>query len=387
VIRLLVFLLLSLSLRAETLLVITEPTARGYLGTLLQEWASQVRAEGRYTRVIIREAQRYTQLPGSSSARWASIAIVSNLIDRHQPDAVQFVGAIPFYLGGGFNEDGHYTRCAVTDAPYMATNVSFTDTLSWGMDNSTYLASNEPGDGRFDNLNATGFARPVARISAAVIGNSASNVFGSGCLIGLYQTPEVNEATALRAYFTNNLAYRRGLWTTSATGMVTGPLYGSSAINFISTNASQLSWVSSLGAIGGGSKPRMMYHSWDNSEMNNLYDGSCNAARALFMFIYRSYMFEVYDTAGYANGTTRMLFPGRTTEPYALVAGWTHGNTATTYWISRPSDTHVADMVRSSVSQAGAVSFFYWLAGDVTLNVDGTATQMPLSSVTTLQTR
>lgn len=382
----LILLLTVLSVRAEKLLVITEPTARGYLGTLLQEWAAQVQSEGRFTTVEIREAQRYVQLPGSSASRWASIAIVSNLIARHNPDAVQFVGALPFYLGGGFNEDGHYTRCAVTDAPYMATNITFTDTISWGMDNSTYLASNEPGDGRFDNLNATGFARPVARISAAVIENSASNVFGSGCLIGLYQTPAVNEAVALRAYFTNNLAYRRGLWTTAATGYITGPLY-TSANTFITTNASQLTWATSSGAIGGGAKPRMMYHSWDNSELGNLYDGSCNATRALFMFIYRSYMFEVYDTAGYANGTTRMLFPGRTTEPYALVAGWTHGNSPTTYWISRPSDTHVADMVRTSVNAYGSVGFFYWLAGDVTLNVDGTSTATPVSSITTLQVR
>jgi len=373
------------SAKAENLLVITEPTARYYLGTLLQEWAAQVQSEGRYTTVEIREAQRYTQLPGSSSARWASIAIVSNLIARHNPDAVQFVGALPFYLGGAYNEDGHYTRCAVTDGPYMATNLVLVDTASWGMDNSTYLASNEPGDGRFDNLTAS-FGRPVARISAATILNSASNVFGSGCLIGQYQTPAVDEAVALRAYFTNNLAYRRGLWSTSATGFITGSLF-TSANTFITTNASHLTWATSLGAIGGGSRPRMMYQSWDNSEINNLYDGSCVPIRALMMFIYRSYMFEVYDIAGYANGMERLLFPGRTTEPYALVAGWTHGNTASTFWVSRPSDTHVADVIRTSADQNGGLNLFYWLAGDVTLNVDGTASPMAVSSITTLQVR
>lgn len=383
--KFILFLFLGLSLRAETLLVVTEPTARSYLGTLLQEWAIQVKSEGRYTRVLVREAQRYTQLPGSSSARWASIAIVSNMIARYNPDAVQFVGALPFYLGGAFNEDGHYTRCAVTDAPYMATNLVLTDTTSWGMDNSTYLASNEPGDGRFDNLTAT-FGRPVARISAALILNSASNVFGSGCLIGQYQTPAVDEALALRAYFTNNLAYRRGLWSTSATGYITGPLF-TSANTYITTNASQLTWSTSLGAIGGGSRPRMMYQSWDNSEINNLYDGSCVPIRALLMFIYRSYMFEVYDIQGYANGMERLLFPGRTTEPYALVAGWTHGNTAATFWVSRPSDTHVADVVRTSADQYGGLNLFYWLAGDVTLPVDGQTTNIPMSRITTLQTR
>jgi len=391
--KLLPFLLLALNLRADTLLVVTEPTARGYLGPLLPQWVQQVKSEGRFTRVIVREAQRYTNLPGTSAQRWASIAIVSNLIARHSPDAVQFIGALPFYLGGSHNMDGHYARCMVTDAPYCATNLTFTDVNNFGMGGGDYLASNVPGDGRFDetSIGSTNFARPVARINAYAILNSGSVLFTSGCLSNLLTTPVVDEAVGLRAYFTNNLAFRRGEWTVSASNYINTSLWTAPDYSTI-TNYVRVSTTYAGGALGAGSRPRFFYHNLADEDMNNVYDASCSPIRALFVVNYRSFGMEVYDIVGYGNAMPRWLFPGRTTEPYGLVTGWSRGSgfSDAPFWLpNTTTNTHIADIHRSSMNAqtstgglfAGYWPFFYSLFGDLTLPITGSTTNQPIGQV------
>ncbi len=395
--RLLLCLLLGISTQAETLLVITEPTARAYLGPLLPQWAQQVKSEGRYTRVIIREAQRYTNMPGTSAQRWASIAVVSNLIARHSPDAVQLIGALPFYLGGIHNIDGHYQRCMVTDAPYCVTNTEFTDVVAYSTLGGDYLATNGIGDGRFDQIatDATNFARPVARINAYAILNSGAVLCTSGCLSNLLTTPVVNEAIGLRAYFTNNLAFRRGEWTVSASNYINTSLWTAPDYSTI-TNYVRVSTTYAGGALGAGSRPRFFYHNLADEDMNNVYDASCSPILALFVVNYRSFGMEVYDIVGYGNAMPRWLFPGRTTEPYGLVTGWSRGSgfSDAPFWLpNTTTNTHIADIHRSSMNAqtstgglfAGYWPFFYSLFGDLTLPINGSITNQPIGRIGTIQ--
>lgn len=394
--KLFLFLLLAAATKADTLLVVTESTARGYLGPLLPQWVQQVKSEGRFTRVIVREAQRYTNMPGTSAQRWASIAIVSNLISRHSPDAVQFIGALPFYLGGIHNMDGHYYRCMVTDAPYCATNTQFTDLVEYSTLGGDYLATNGIGDGRFDQIatDQTNFARPVARVDAYAILNSGAILFTSGCLSNLAINPVVDEAVALRAYFTNNLSFRRGEWSVSASNFINTSLYTATDYAKI-TNLVKVPTVYAAGTPGAGSRPRFFYHNFANEDMNGVYDASCAPIRALFAANYRSFGMEVRDITGYGNPMPRWLFPGRTTEPYALVTGWVRGSGFgdAPFWLpNTTTNTHIADIFRSSMnaqsstggSFAGYWPFFYWLAGDLTLPINGSTTNQPISQITTL---
>jgi len=400
--RLLIFGLLFLGLcsakpKADTLLVITESTARGYLGPLLPQWVQQIKSEGRFTRVIVREAQRYTNMPGTSAQRWASIAIVSNLIARHSPDAVQFIGALPFYLGGSQNMDGHYARCMVTDGPYCATNLVFTDLNDFGMGGGDYLASNIPGDGRFDEIaiGSTNFARPVARVDAYAILNSGVVLFTTGCLSNLAINPVVDEAAALRSYFTNNLAFRRGQWSVSASNFINTSLYSATDYAII-TNYVRVPTVYASGAPGAGARTRFFYHNFSNEDMNGVYDASCAPIRALLAINYRSFGMEVRDITGYGNPMPRWLFPGRTTEPYALVTGWSRGSGFfdAPFWLpNTTTNTHIADIHRSSMNAqtstggdfAGYWPFFYSLFGDLTLPLTGATTNQPIGQIGTIQ--
>lgn len=382
----LAILLLAFGVRADSLLVITEPTARAHLGTLLHEWVAQVKSEGRYTRVQIREVGRFATSSNTAAARWAAIAPMSNMIARAMPDAVVLIGAVPIHIGGWHNEDGHYVRCAMTDAPLCLTNWTFSDSTSHGMNGSDVLASNEPGDGRWDETTSTNFARPVSRIDAALLINSSSPTFTTGCLSNLYETPTIDEGWALRTYFTNNLGFRRGLWGLSSTGYVTGGNWDSTDRDTFAAANSGVTWVQSSGAIGGGSRARFFYHCWANSELNYIYDGSCAPVRCLVAVVNRSFGMSMYDVMGYGAPMIRWLFPGRQSEPYALVSLWARGHTASQspFWRSATANTHVADMTRTSVTARGNLPLFFTMMGDLTLPLNGATTNRAKSTLQTL---
>lgn len=356
--------------RADSLLVLIDATSRANLGALLPEWVAQVRSEGRWTRVEVREMQRLATFGGTAASRWAALAAMSNAVAQEAPDDVQIIGPLASEVGGWHNVDGHSVRCWESDAHLQVTNWSFTDTLDHGMSGADALHSNVPGDGRRDEITATGFRRAVARIDAANLLDSSSPTIGTGCLIGLKETPAIAEATAISNYFRANLDYRRGGWGLSTTGIVTGVTWNATDRATYAAANSAVTWIQAGSAIGGGARVRYFMHSWANSELNNLYNGSCEPMRCLVAVANRSYGFVRYDIQGYGAPQTRWLFPGRQATPYALVAVWDEGNTDSgkvPFWRASNSDTHVADMHRTSYAAKGHWPLFCTMLGDLTL--------------------
>lgn len=264
-----------------------------------------------------------------------------------------------------------------TDARLMMTNAPVTDTDEWSMDGTTVLAVNHPGDGRFDQISSTNFARPVARIDFSGLYDPHPNTnayrFSSGCLNGEKFCPEISEEWALTNYFARNLQYRQRDWVPPETGMVLGSLYSVADFTWISTNASTISWSQfSTMTNGGGQQLRWWAHGIDiPTEGNDQFDSNCNPVRAVLMSDYRSYGMEIYDGCA---PIFRFLANGR-----ALCGVWVRGSLFSDrpWWISRPSDVVVADMFRTSLNAAGGTwDYFYWMAGDLTLPIDA-VTQAP----------
>lgn len=368
-------LLIGLHCSAKTLLVLTEPVARGYLGPWLDRWADQVRREGVYSVIYIQEVDRCARITNAN--RLQVVNQMSNLIARYMPDAVQVIGGAAWDIGGWHNKDGHQVRCNVTDARLMMTNATFTDTAEWGMDGTTILASNHPGDGRFDELSSTNFARPLARIDFSGLYDPHPDTnayrFGSGCLNGQKFCPDINEQWALTNYVARNLQYRQRDWVPPEEGMVLGGLYSVADFTIISTNASTISWSqSSTMSVGGGQELRWWAHGIDiPTEGNDAFDGDCVPVRSVLMSVYRSYGMQVHDGCA---PIFRMMANG-----YALCGVWVRGSLFSDrpWWISRPSDVVVADMFRTSLNAAGGTwDYFYWMAGDLTLPIDA-VTQAP----------
>lgn len=360
--------------RADSLLVLIEPTARAHLGPLLYEWTAQVRSEGRFTRIWIREVPRLATFGGTAAARWALCNQMSNIIANLNPDAVQGIGATAAHVGGWHNVDGHYVRCSETDAPLQMTNWVFTDALDHGMGGGDVLASNVPGDGRWDETTATNFARPVARIDAALLFDSSSPTYPAGthCLAGLKETPYQEEDFALRNYFTNDLAYRRGAWSLSNTGIVVGGNWDATDRDTYAAANSSVTWVQSqIAPIGAGSRVRFFMHCAANVDLPSIYDSNCVPVLCLVAVANRSFGMARYDIMGYGAPQTRWLFPGRQTTPYALVAMWDEGHNGSggvpPFWRASNSDTHVADMHRTSYLARGNWPLFCTMLGDLTL--------------------
>jgi hypothetical protein len=212
---------------------------------------------------------------------------------------------------------------------------------------------------------------------------SDSGVFSGGCLDGLQVCPEVEEGIALRSYFTNNIAYRTGKWTTSATGIMTGGLWtynsGVFGYKYVTNLNSSVTWTGSSSPIAGGNV-RFYYDNWDDAtQLQNLYDGSCVATRGLVAFRYRSYAMEIYR--GY-NPPFRRLAPGRQMEPYFLVSLWTD---SFPFWIAKTSDKYTGDIIDTSTTASGTWHLGYNFYGDLTLPMVADSS-INLMSVTELRT-
>jgi len=370
---LLILLLAGVAARAGTLLVLTEPTARGYCGPVLDEWAREVNREGLFS-VVIRELPRWT---GSWATNdWPGLNRMSNEVVRFQPSAVLIVGRLPRLKTGGHALDGHEMRCIITDAWLGCTNITFTDTDSWGMPGtvagvSSAIGSNEPGDGIPDETSGT-YARAVSRIDASGMTSAAGN-FGSGYLIGQPYRPAIDEGEWLRRYFTNNIALRRGQWTTDNTGHINSSSWFNSAD--ISAANTAVSWTSGSASGPAGGSYRFVYDSLELQDFSpNWITAGGTPLRALWTVNYKSYQMELPDGVG---AYQRRLFPGVIDQPWAMVSGWCVGAFgADPYWVQASADATVADSIRTSAktysggTEPPTCQWGFPIAGDLSLPVD-----------------
>lgn len=387
------FILLCFSLPSfgGKLLILTEPTAVDHLGPLLSEFVYYVQKKETnfLDGVIIREHTRWNR--DFTTNDWTLLNKMSNDVVYFQPTAVLIIGSLPYLVTGAHNLDGHELRCIATDVWLGCTNITFTDTTDWGMTgyNATTapLNKNIPGDGRPDQTLGTK-ARWVGRIDAAGMGTNTIDKFGAGCLNGLDISPGINEGLALRAYFTNNIAYRNGTWTTTATGRMSGTLWtisGTACFNRVTNFNSSVTWTYSVPDLGGGT-PRYNYDDNAGSEADKLYDGDCIPMKALVSIVYRSYSMELIPYWGAI--PFRRLFPGRQTEPYSLVYLWSaSGGTTSAFWLSSTTDTMVAHMIDKSVTEYGSNTwpFYANFHGDITLPLVAQTSRAGITRAETLQ--
>lgn len=363
----------------QCLLVLTEPVARGYLGTMFDDWIYQIRREGEWATVHVIECPRFTG--GFSSNSWATLNYMSNAVRRLNPSAIQIVGRLPGLRTGGFAPDGHNVRCSWDYSWLGCTNLTFTDTTSWGMAGTTVMESNTAGDGSPDELVGT-FSVPVAVIDfSGMATNSGGGTFSSGYLAGQGTCRAIDESYALRSYFTNDLAYRRQVWTNALTGLV----YSSIGIaSQVSSSNSFLSWTSTGNQTNfGGSNSKMIYEQLTLSEFSpNYVNGAGSWARAFWSVGSKSYNWEQYEGTGSESGVKfplRRLANGYSVNPVSLVYSWMKHNVSPPRWFVGSSDVTVADAIRTSAAaQSGTISFdISNVFGDLTLKVPRYTEQPP----------
>lgn len=353
-----------------SLLVLTEPTARGLAGGVFDRWLAQVQREG--WSVTVRELPRWDG--GWKTNDWPTLNRMSNEVVRVDPDAVQLVGHLPWLVTGEHAVDGHAKRCITTHQWLSCVpGLTFTDTdnhTGMGYDaglTSPIVATNVAGDGRPDQTYGT-FVRPVSFIDAAGLTYAAAT-FASGYLAGTNVQPAIDEGDALRRYFTNNLAYRqqRG-WPVTETGYIRTDGWLNYA-TVTGTNTS-VSWTTGTASLAGRTD-RWIHHSHELGIWSpNLVTDEGVWARVFFAQLFKSYGME--ESVGQAT-YRRHLFPGWTDAPLALVAGWGLGSfsSAVFFWMAKSTDATVADAITSSATRYGGVMpWEYPIVGDVTLPMD-----------------
>lgn len=384
--RIIVFALCALtclgSLGAGRLLVLTEPVARGHLGSLLEKWRTRVLYEGHWTEVTIIELSRWTGTYAVND--WPGLNRMRDAVALFQPSAVQIIGRLPPLMSGGHAQDGHELRRIVNDHWLGCTNLVFTDNLDWGMPGtvagqSSLIGTNIPGDGIPDQTQAD-FSIPVCRLDASGLTAFSGN-FAAGYLAGTPYQPAIDEAYWLRCYMTNNLAYRNKQWTVDETGVFGTPCCWFNSATISSFNTS-VTWSSVVDTGLGGGRWRWMYDSLETSLISpGLFTAEGVPARVFWNNVYKSYCMEI---AGGQCTYVRRLFPGYVNQPFALISGWCQGGfSQTALWVGTAADVTVADAIRTSVARYSggsppyAYPFAAWLAGDLTLPID-VITQDPL---------
>lgn len=363
---------------ANKLLVLTEPTARALAGAVFEQWIDQIRrVETNFPGgVVVRELDRWDR--NWTNQNWSGLNAMSNEVARIQPTHIQIVGSLPMLVSGSHIDDGHEWRCRTSDNWLGCTNLVFYDstnhTEQTGFDAAHLLNRNNAGDGRPDNDEGW-FSIPVFRIDFAGVAQPGDDsTWSSGCTAGTNKQAALDEGFCLRAYFTNSLAYRTGIWTNTATGLVTGTLWVGGAGDLDSkaaTNFStQLNWTRSSTATAPGTA-RVYYDNWDNTEVSNLWDGSCNAPRALICFRYRSWQMEFWWS--YAAGQRAIGMAWNTPNPAFLIYAWTKHNQGVSGtgpdWVVGPSDKIAFDFIGTSVARLGTgkINFGRPVLGDGTL--------------------
>lgn len=374
-------LLLSLSSWGASLLILTEPTARGYAGPIFDSWVAQIIREG--WSVSVRESPR--RWGGNFTTNdWDQLNWMSNEVARANPDAVQLFGSLAKLKTGGHQADGHEDRCILTHHWLGCSGLTLTDTLNWSnmvswpiepaIPNS--IGTNAPGDGIPDQIYGT-FSIPVSSIDASGLTSQAGN-FASGYLAGQPYQPAIDEGLWLRIYLTNNLSYRQRGWTVTETGHIDNAGWFNSST--ITATNNSVTWTVDASSVPGGTQ-RWVY---DNQDLTlwspDFVTGGGTWLRAFWVNTYKSYCQEDANGQGMYR---RFLFPGFADRPLALVSGWSQGaNSAQFFWMSRLTNATVADAIRSSaVRYGGVIPFEMPLAGDLTLPMHA-VTQAPPSTLT-----
>lgn len=372
----------ALAAESGPLLVLTEPTARGYLGTLLDKWRLGVLHESNWTEVIIIELPRWTGTYVTND--WPGLLRMSNVVAFYKPSAVQIIGRLPPYMSGGHTADGHELRRTVNDHWLgCTTNLTVTDTANWGMPGTvggqpSVLGTNVPGDGIPDEIYGT-FSIPVCRLDASGLTSVAGN-FAAGYLAGQPYQPAIDEAYWLRCYMTNNLAFRAKQWAVTETGVIANDCCWFNAATITVTNKA-VTWSTTNNIDMGGGTWRWTYDSVQLSDISPYFiTAGGTPLRTFFDVNYKSYGMEIAAGQG---SYIRRLFPGSINQPFALVSGWCIGAAGpNAYWIGTVADKTVADSIRSSVDRyaAGGTKlylFYAWLAGDLTLPIDAIVQDPP----------
>ena len=370
-------LLLSMSSWGAALLILTEPTARGYAGPAFDAWVAQIIREG--WSVSVREAPR--RWGGNFSTNdWDQLGWMSNEVARANPDAVQLFGSLAKLKTGGHQADGHEDRCILTHHWLGCTNLVFTDTLNWSnmvsfpvepaIPNS--IGTNAPGDGIPDQTYGT-FSIPVSSIDASGLTSQAGN-FASGYLAGQPYQPAIDEGYWLRCYLTNNLSYRQRGWTVTETGHIDSAGWLNSATVTATNNS--VTWTVN-GSSVPGSTDRWVYDNVDLTAWSpDFVTAGGTWTRAFWLNTYKSYCQEDANGQGMYR---RALFPGFADRPLALVSGWSQGaNSAQFFWMSRLTNATAADAIRSSaIRYGGVIPFEMPLAGDLTLPMHAVTQSSP----------
>lgn len=373
-------LLLPLSSTAASLLILTEPTARGLAGPVFDQWVAQIVREG-WT-VAVREAPRRR---GSdlSTNDWPLLNWMSNEVARANCDAVQLYGSLAWLKTGGAQPDGHDDRCILTHHWLGVSGLTFTDTLNWSnmvsapIDNHipNSIGTNAPGDGIPDQIYGT-FSIPVSSIDASGLTATAGN-FASGYLAGQPYQPAIDEGYWLRCYLTNNLSYRQRGWSVTETGHIDSSGWLNSAAVTATNNS--VTWT-----VDGSSVPGATYRwVYDNQDLTLWSPDFVTAGgtwmRAFWVNTYKSYCQEDANGQGMYR---RFLFPGFADRPLALMSGWSQGaNSAQFFWTSRLTNATVADAIRSSaVRFGGIIPFEQPIAGDLTLPMHAVTQAAPATA-------
>ena len=358
------WLLLAFSSRAGTVLILTEPTARGLAGRDFDRWVVQIQREG-WT-PIVREGERWTGSVVSND--WRLLNWQRDEVARIQPDAVQIFGRLARLKTGVHNKDGHGGRCILTDSWLSPNDVVFSDsgdtgtTAFAGVD--PLIVTNKPNDGIPDQVNWPSFQRPVVRLDASGMTSTAGN-FSGGYLDGQPHTPAIDEGYWLRCYLSNNIAYRRGEWTTPTNGFIDSTIW-TDYTRITSTNKS-VAWTNGGWTVAPGQY--RWYYSQTERHLHTLHTVSSNGVwtRPVVTILYKSYQME--DTDGQRH-LARWMFPGFVNHPISLNIGWCYGSFGVNpFYSGRAGDVTIADVIRSSVLRAGNgdTPFDAWLYGDVTL--------------------
>jgi len=362
---------------ANKLLILTEPTAYSLAGKDFERLRRVIEDEGNFPGgVIVREHVRWDR--NWTNQNWALLNAISNDVAWIQPTHILIFGSIVTWVGGTHIDDGHEWRCQTSDNWAGCTNLVIYDstnhTEQTGFDAGHLLNRNTPGDGRPDNTEGW-FLRPVFRIDFAGVAQPGDDTrWTSGCVAGTNKAAALDEGLCLRAYVTNDIAYRTGGWSNTATGVFTGSIWVGGAADLDSkaaTNYSnQLVWTRTTSAVAPGTY-RIYYDNWDSTEVSNLWDGSCNPPRALICFRYRSFAMEWWWS--YAIPQRAIGMAWNTPNPAFLVYAWMKPNQGVSGqgpdWMVSPSDTMVFDFVTSSIARIGTgkIDFGRQLWGDGTL--------------------
>lgn len=369
---------LTLSATAgNKLLIFTEKTACGLAGKDFDRLLRVVLEEGNFPDgVIVREHSRWDR--NWTNTDWPALNRMSNDVAWIQPTHILIFGSLPTYVGGTHIDDGHEWRCQTSDNWLGCTNLVLYDSTNHtemtGFDAAHLLNRNTPGDGRPDNTEGW-FLRPVFRIDFAGVNRPSDDTnWVTGCTAGTNKQDALDEGFCLRAYITNDIAYRSGIWSNTASGIFTGTIWvggagdtdSKAATNF----SSQLTWTRTATATAPGTY-RVYYDNWDNTEVSSLWDGSCNPPRALICFRYRSWQMEWWWN--YAAPQRALGMSWKTPNPAFLVYAWMKPNQGVSGqgpdWVVGPSDTMVFDFVATSLARIGTtkINFGRQLWGDGTI--------------------